>query len=63
MTNDYGLDARYFKEKLGQLVRDVGRYTPEEMALALVRLSDVAFSQRAKGKGNNDMGGMTQNEN
>ncbi len=52
MTNDYGLDARYFKEKLGQLVRDADRYTPEEMSLALVRLSDVAFSQRAKGKGN-----------
>ncbi len=46
MGNEYGLDARYFKEKLGQLVRDADRYTPEEMSLALVRLSDVAFSQR-----------------
>ncbi len=54
MTNDYGLDARYFKEKLGQLVRDADRYTPEEMSLALVRLSDVAFSQRAKGNGNSN---------
>lgn len=44
--NEYGLDARYFKEKLGQLVRDADNYTPAEMWLALDRLSGVAKQQR-----------------
>jgi len=43
--NRYGLDARYFKEKLGQLVRDADNYTPEEMSIALERLRDVAVDQ------------------
>jgi hypothetical protein len=40
--NLYGLDSRYFKEKLGQLVRDADNYTPQEMSLALDRLKRVA---------------------
>lgn len=40
--NRYGLDSRYFKQKLGQLVRDADNYTPQEMALALERLKQVA---------------------
>jgi len=40
--NRYGLDSRYFKEKLGQLVRDADNYTPNEMSLALGRLKEVA---------------------
>jgi len=43
--NRYGLYARYFKEKLGQLVRDADNYTPEEMSIALERLRDVAVDQ------------------
>lgn len=42
MTNEHGLDVRYFKEKLGQLVRDVDNYTPDEMRRALSRLSSAA---------------------
>lgn len=41
-ANRHGLDARYFREKLGQLVRDIDSYTPEEMHLALVRLAETA---------------------
>ena len=48
MTNEYGLDARYFKQHLGIIVRDADRYTPSEMTLALQRLSDVAKSQIAE---------------
>lgn len=43
--NAHGLDARYFKEKLWQLVRDADNYTPVEMHLALTRLAEVADSQ------------------
>lgn len=46
--NEYGLDARYFKEKLGQLVRDADNYTPVEMVRALGMLKDVAQSQTRK---------------
>ena len=45
MTNEYGLDSRYFKEKLSQIVRDADRYTPSEMKRALRRLSRVAKRQ------------------
>ena len=44
--NEYGLDARYFKEKLGQLVRDADNYTPAEMGRALDTLSSVAKFQQ-----------------
>jgi hypothetical protein len=46
MENRFGLDDRYFKEKLEQLVRDVSNYTPREMSLALQRLKEVADNQR-----------------
>ena len=48
--NEHGLDARYFKEKLGQLVRDADNYTPIEMQIALSRLAGVAYTQTKKGK-------------
>ena len=44
--NEYGLDSRYFKEKLGQLVRDGNNYTPQEMSNALSRLKEVADQQQ-----------------
>ena len=44
--NEYGLDARYFKQKLKQIVRDADRYTPSEMERALMTYADVAKSQK-----------------
>ena len=44
--NEYGLDARYFKEKLNQIVRDADRYTPSEMERALMVYVEVARSQK-----------------
>jgi hypothetical protein len=46
--NEYGLDSRYFKEKLGQLVRDANNYTPQEMSNALSGLKEVADQQQRK---------------
>jgi len=46
MKNNHGLDSRYFKEKLGQIVRDADHYTPSEMARALERLAATAAHQR-----------------
>jgi len=43
--NDYGLDAGYFKKNLEILVRDIDRYSPEEMERALGRLKKVAWHQ------------------
>ncbi len=45
MTNEYGLDLRYFRENLSRILRDVDCYTPEEMYNALTRLADVAKYQ------------------
>lgn len=45
MKNRFGLDSRYFKEKLGQLVRDADNYRPDEMRRALDNLADVARHQ------------------
>lgn len=43
MTNNvFGLNAVYFTQKLGEIVRDINHYTPIEMSRALRRLSDVA---------------------
>lgn len=42
MTNEYGLDVDYFRKKLGLVVRDAYRYTPDEMARELLRLSHSA---------------------
>ncbi len=44
--NEYGLDVRYFKEKLNQIVRDADRYTPSEMERALITYAAVAKSQK-----------------
>lgn len=38
MNNHHGVDTHYFGEKLGQLLRDLERYTPDELARALLRL-------------------------
>ena len=45
--NEYGLDVRYFKEKLKQIVRDADRYTPSEMQRALTVYADVAEGQKS----------------
>lgn len=45
MANEYGLDVRYFKEKLGLLIRDADRHTPSEMTRALRIYSKVARDQ------------------
>ena len=44
--NEYGLDVRYFKQKLSQIVRDADRYTPSEMERALTTYADVAKGQK-----------------
>lgn len=43
MTNRYGLDVRYYREKLSQLIRDADNYTPEEMSRALFRLAGACL--------------------
>lgn len=48
MTNEHGLDARYFKEQLGLIVRDADNYTPDEMHRALTRLAKVAEPNECK---------------
>jgi hypothetical protein len=40
--NRHGLDQHYFHEKLSQLLRDIGDYTPAEMARSLARYSVAA---------------------
>ena len=40
--NRYGVDVAYFTKELNKLVRDLGNHTPEELARALVRLSNAA---------------------
>jgi hypothetical protein len=40
--NDFGLDARYFHEKLSLILRGINSYTPTEMARALGRLAITA---------------------
>jgi hypothetical protein len=43
--NAFGLDDRYFSEKLGQIARDAHCFTPAEMTRALESLADVARFQ------------------
>jgi len=45
MKNEYGLDVSYFKKKLKLIVRDADRYTPDEMARELLRLSSAASTK------------------
>lgn len=42
--NKHGLDAPYFKKNLEKIILEIDNYTPEEMRLALTRLSSVAVS-------------------
>jgi hypothetical protein len=42
MPNEYGLDYKYFIKKLSLVIRDADRYTPDEMARELARLSVTA---------------------
>lgn len=60
--NEHGLDARYFKEKLGQLVRDADNYTPAEMDLALERLMLVARQQARAIQKNKFVGALLNKE-
>ena len=48
MINKYGLDTRYFKEKLKLIVRDIQHYSPDELERSLKRLADVAHEQHLK---------------
>lgn len=45
MTNEYGLDVYYFKDKLELLATRVHNYTPEELSRALSRFAEVAEQQ------------------
>ena len=42
MTNEYGLDADYFRKKLKLVVAGIYNYTPQELATALTRLAITA---------------------
>ncbi len=41
-TNSFGLDAAYFSDKLSLVLRDLGHFTPEELARALARMARTA---------------------
>lgn len=41
-VNRYGVKVDYFTRKLGELVRDLADYPPDELARALARLSRTA---------------------
>lgn len=44
-ANRYGVDCNYFTEKLEILIRDMGNYTPDELARSLGRLAMTANSE------------------
>tara|TARA_R110002153_G_scaffold156209_2_gene308304 strand:+ start:216 stop:407 length:192 start_codon:yes stop_codon:yes gene_type:complete len=44
MSNEYGLDCKYFQRKLKLIIRDAINYTPSEMARELARMSKAADS-------------------
>lgn len=44
MTNNYGLDVRYFREKLALVLAGLDNYYPAELARELTRLADTADS-------------------
>lgn len=44
-TNSFGLDVAYFSDKLGLVLRDLGNFTPEELARALARLARTACAE------------------
>lgn len=41
-TNSFGLDAAYFSDKLSLVLRDLGHFTPEELARTLARMARTA---------------------
>lgn len=45
--NNYGLDSKYFKEKLELIIRDVEQYTPDEMFRTLSK--HMMFAARQAG--------------
>lgn len=40
--NEFGLDARYFHERLARTLRDIERFHPDELARELVRTALTA---------------------
>ena len=54
MTNIYGLDDRYFKQKLQQIVNHLDSTAPEEMARMLLRLAITADIDAIYKEINND---------
>ena len=42
MTNQYGVDASYFVEKLNLVIRDIDHYKPEELCRELAKYAGVA---------------------
>lgn len=45
MVNSYGLDDKYFQEKLGIVCRDAKNYSPDEMMNDLIKYALVAAEQ------------------
>lgn len=44
-TNSFGLDVAYFYDKVGLVLRDLGHFTPEELARTLARLARTACEE------------------
>lgn len=41
-VNRYGVDCRYFKERMGRLMRDMDNYTPMELVREFSSMADTA---------------------
>ena len=64
MKNEYGLDVNYAKNRLIRVLNAIDRYTPDELARELARISiwadekvikgEVEFSRLAFRVGDND---------
>jgi len=50
MKNEYGLDVSYFKAKIKRIIRDIDRYTPDEFAREMARMSVTADGSVIKEK-------------
>ena len=44
MSNEYGLDVKYFQKWIKRALMDISRYTPSELARELLRMSRTANS-------------------
>lgn len=55
MPNRYGLDYKYFQQKLGLIVRDADNYTPAEMRRSLESMAEVAKAQEQSAQAANDV--------